>query len=204
LGVEDDAMVAARTIGTLIVTILFFGYVFAANVYLQMMYFNKGKAAGPAVPITQHIQQITRTITQYMQIATMIVIAAIAVNIAIKSRRILGIIPFKDVQRHLLLLGPTGSGKTTIAKKVIDMAVKRGIKVTILDWKAGSRAFHCGLPRPVKQPVGHLYVSHRRVLKARLDPPREASMLTMLGALRSSVKSTSGMSAEETRLKRPW
>jgi ABC-type Mn2+/Zn2+ transport system ATPase subunit len=76
----------------------------------------------------------------------MIVIAAIAVNIAIKSRRILGIIPFKDVQRHLLLLGPTGSGKTTIAKKVIDMAVKRGIKVTILDWKAGSRAFHCGRP----------------------------------------------------------
>jgi ABC-type molybdenum transport system ATPase subunit/photorepair protein PhrA len=155
-------MVAARTIGTLIVIILFFGYVFAANVHVQMTYFNRGKNAGPAVPI---MQQITQTLTQYMQIAAILVIALTAVNTAIKSRRILGIIPFKDVQRHLLVLGPTGSGKTTIAKKVIDMAVKRGIKVTILDWKVGSRAFHCGRPRPVKQPVGHLYVSLRRVLK---------------------------------------
>jgi len=158
-------MVAARTIGTLILTILFFGYIFATNVHVQMIYFNRGKNAGPAVPIMQQIQQITQTLTQYMQTAAIIVTVLTAVNTAIKSRRILGIIPFKDVQRHLLVLGPTGSGKTTIAKKVIDMAVKRGIKVTILDWKVGSRAFHCGRPRPVKQPVGHLYVSHRRVLK---------------------------------------
>jgi ATP-dependent protease Clp ATPase subunit len=131
----------ARTVGTLAVIVGFLIYVMAANIYVSETYFGKGKSAGPAVPITQQIQQIAQTITQYMQIGTMIVIAAIAVNIAIKSRRILGIIPFKDVQRHLLLLGPTGSGKTTIAKKVIDMAVKRGIKVTILDWKAGSRGF---------------------------------------------------------------
>jgi hypothetical protein len=132
LGVEDAAMVAARTIGTLIVTILFFGYVFAANVYLQMTYFNRGKNAGPAVPITQ---QITQTITQYMQTAAIIVIALIGVNTAVKSRRILGIISFKDVQRHLLLLGPTGAGKTTIAKDIIKRAVGKGVKVTILDWK---------------------------------------------------------------------
>jgi ABC-type molybdenum transport system ATPase subunit/photorepair protein PhrA len=150
-----------RAVATLAVIVGFLIYVYAANVYVAQTYFGKGKSAGPAVlnNAADH-STIAQTITQYMQIATMIVIAAIAVNIAIKSRRILGIIPFKDVQRHLLLLGPTGSGKTTIAKKVIDMAVKRGIKVTILDWKAGSRAFHCGRPRPVKQPVGHLYVSH--------------------------------------------
>jgi len=152
-------MVAARTIGTLIVIIGFFVYVYAANVYVAQTYF-KGKSAGPAASIHETIKNVTQTITQYTQIATMIVIAAIVVNIAIKSRRILGIIPFKDVQRHLLLLGPTGSGKTTIAKKVIDMAVKRGIKVTILDWKAGSRGFPLWPTRPVKQPVGHLYVSH--------------------------------------------
>jgi hypothetical protein len=128
-------MVSARTIGTLIVIIMFFGYVFAANVYVQMTYFNRGNNAGPAVPITQQIQQITQTMTQYMQTAAIIVIALIAVNTVIKSRRILGIIPFKDVQRHLLLLGPTGAGKTTIAKKVIEMAIKRNVKVTILDWK---------------------------------------------------------------------
>jgi len=128
----------ARTLGTLAVIIGFFIYIMAANIYVSETYFNRGKSAGPAASIQETIKNVTQTITRYMQIATMIVIAAIAVNIAIKSRRILGIIPFKDVQRHLLLLGPTGSGKTTIAKKVIDMAVKRGIKVTILDWKAGS------------------------------------------------------------------
>jgi GTPase SAR1 family protein len=125
-------MVAARTIGTLIVIIMFFGYIFAANVYVQMTYFNRRSNAGPAVPITQ---QITQTVTQYMQTAAIIVIAVIAVNTVIKSRRILGIIPFKDIQRHLLLLGPTGAGKTTIAKKLIEMAIKRDVKVTILDWK---------------------------------------------------------------------
>jgi ABC-type cobalamin/Fe3+-siderophores transport system ATPase subunit len=125
-------MVAARTIGTLIVIIMFFGYIFAANVYVQMTYFNRRSNAGPAVPITQ---QITQTVTQYMQTAAIIVIAVIAVNTVIKSRRILGIIPFKDIQRHLLLLGPTGAGKTTIAKKVIEMAIKRDVRVTILDWK---------------------------------------------------------------------
>jgi GTPase SAR1 family protein len=128
-------MVSARTIGMLMVIIMFFGYVFAANVYLQMTYFNRGNNAGPAVPITQQIQQFTQTMTQYMQTAAIIVIAVIAVNTVIKSRRILGIIPFKDIQRHLLLLGPTGAGKTTIAKKLIEMAIKRDVKVTILDWK---------------------------------------------------------------------
>jgi hypothetical protein len=125
-------MVSARTIGTLIVIIMFFGYIFVANVYVQMTYFNRRSNAGPAVPITQ---QITQTVTQYMQTAAIIVIALIAVNTVIKSRRILGIIPFKDIQRHLLLLGPTGAGKTTIAKKVIEVAVRRNVKVTILDWK---------------------------------------------------------------------
>jgi energy-coupling factor transporter ATP-binding protein EcfA2 len=125
-------MVAARTIGTLIVIIMFFGYIFAANVHVQMTYFNRRSNAGPAVPITQ---QITQTVTQYMQTAAIIVIAVIAVNTVIKSRRILGIIPFKDIQRHLLLLGPTGAGKTTIAKKLIEMAIKRDVKVSILDWK---------------------------------------------------------------------
>jgi heme/copper-type cytochrome/quinol oxidase subunit 2 len=132
LGVEDVAMVAARTIGTLIVIIGFFVYVYAANVYAAQTYFGKGKAAGPAVP---NMLEITKTITQIVQVAVIIVIAVVVINATIRSRRLLGTIPFKDIQRHLLLLGPTGAGKTTIAKKVIAMAVSRRVKVTILDWK---------------------------------------------------------------------
>jgi GTPase SAR1 family protein len=125
----------ARTIGTLIVIIGFFIYIYAANVYVAQTYFNRGKSAGTAVPFTQQIQQITQTITQYMQIAVIAVLALVTVNIVLKSRKILGVIPFKDVQRHLLLLGPTGAGKTTIAKDIIRRAVGKGVKVTILDWK---------------------------------------------------------------------
>ena len=132
MGVEDVAMVAARTIGTLIVIIGFFVYVYAANVYAAQTYFGKGKAAGPAVP---NMLEITKTITQIVQVAVIIVIAVVVINATIRSRRLLGTIPFKDIQRHLLLLGPTGAGKTTIAKKVIAMAVSRRVKVTILDWK---------------------------------------------------------------------
>jgi polynucleotide 5'-kinase involved in rRNA processing len=128
----------ARTLATLAVIIGFFIYIMAANVYLaQNFNFNRGKSAGPAASIQETIKNVTQTITQYMQVAVVIIIAVIAVRMAIRATRILGVIPLKDVQRHLLLLGPTGAGKTTIAKDVIRRAVGKGVKVTILDWKAG-------------------------------------------------------------------
>jgi GTPase SAR1 family protein len=127
--------VLGRAVATLAVIVGLLIYVYAANVYVAQTYFGSGKAAGPAVPIMQQIQQITPTITQYMQTAAIIVIAVIAVNTVIKSRRILGIIPFKDIQRHLMILGSTGSGKTTIAKDIVRRAVGENVKVTILDWK---------------------------------------------------------------------
>ncbi len=129
-------MVAARTIGTLIVIAMFLGYVYAANVYVQTTYFRRYNA-GPAVPIQETFREVARTINDYLQVAAIIVVAMIVVNIAVKSRRILGIIPFKDVQRHLLLLGPTGAGKTMIAKDIVRRAVGKNVKVTVLDWKAG-------------------------------------------------------------------
>jgi hypothetical protein len=124
----------ARTVGTLAVIVGFLIYVYAANVYVAQTYF-KGKSAGPAASIQETIKNVTQTITRYMQVAVVIVIAVIAVRMVIRATRILGVIPFKDVQRHLLLLGPTGAGKTTIAKDVIRRAVGKGVKVTILDWK---------------------------------------------------------------------
>jgi hypothetical protein len=120
----------ARTVGTLAVIVGFLIYVYAANVYVAQTYF-KGKSAGPAASIQETIKNVTQTITQYMQIAVVIVIAVIAVRMVIRATRILGVIPLKDVQRHLLLFGPTGAGKTTIIRR----AVGKGVKVTILDWK---------------------------------------------------------------------
>jgi hypothetical protein len=126
--------VLGRAVATLAVIVGFLIYVYAANVYVAQTYF-KGKSVGPAASIQETIKNVTQTITQYMQIAVVIVIAVIAVWMVIRATRILGVIPLKDVQRHLLLLGPTGAGKTTVAKDVIRRAVGKGVKVTILDWK---------------------------------------------------------------------
>jgi polynucleotide 5'-kinase involved in rRNA processing len=127
----------ARTVGTLAVIVGFLIYVYAANVYVAQTYFGKGKSAGPAASIQETIKNVTQTITRYVQVAVVIVIAVIAVRMVIRATRILGVIPLKDVQRHLLLLGPTGAGKTTIAKDIIRRAVGKGVKITVLDWKAG-------------------------------------------------------------------
>jgi len=77
-------------------------------------------------------------------ITTSIMVAAIAVpSLAvaavilaiIRGRRLLGVIRFRDLQRHVLIFGPTGSGKTSTAFKAIELALKNGVPVVIMDWK---------------------------------------------------------------------
>jgi len=70
-------------------------------------------------------------------IATLLIVLLIATTVValLRSKRAFGIVPIPELMRHAVVVGPTGSGKTTIAKKITDMAVKRGIRVTILDWK---------------------------------------------------------------------
>jgi DNA helicase HerA-like ATPase len=71
-------------------------------------------------------------ITTILLVIMMIAITAMAV---LRAQRLLGIIPVKELRRHVLIVGPTGSGKTTIAKRIVEMAAKRNVRVTILDWK---------------------------------------------------------------------
>ncbi|MEM1952220.1 MAG: hypothetical protein QW299_02690 [Candidatus Caldarchaeum sp.] len=66
----------------------------------------------------------------------LILVAVLLTKAVIASRRLLGIVPFKDFQKHLLVLGPTRSGKTNTSKQAISMTPKRTVQVVILDWKA--------------------------------------------------------------------
>jgi energy-coupling factor transporter ATP-binding protein EcfA2 len=70
-----------------------------------------------------------------ISIVLFIMIIAITAMAVLRAQRLLGIIPLKELRRHALVVGPTGSGKTTIAKKISEMAVKRNVRVTIIDWK---------------------------------------------------------------------
>jgi GTPase SAR1 family protein len=56
----------------------------------------------------------------------------------IKARKLFGLIPMSELVRHMVVLGPTGSGKTSAAKAIIDKVLRSAkptVKVTILDWK---------------------------------------------------------------------
>ena len=62
-------------------------------------------------------------------------VAATTVLVVLRARRLLGVIPFSELRRHLIIFGPTGSGKTTIALRAVKLAVDRGVKVVVVDWK---------------------------------------------------------------------
>jgi len=53
----------------------------------------------------------------------------------IARRRLLGTISVKDFQKHVLLFGPTGSGKTSTALKAIELSLKNDTPVEVIDWK---------------------------------------------------------------------
>ena len=59
----------------------------------------------------------------------------IALRIYWDRTRLFGVIRVEDFQRHLLLFGPTGSGKTSTALKAVERGLRRGIPAEILDWK---------------------------------------------------------------------
>jgi hypothetical protein len=127
----------ARAVITLVLVTVLIGYTLIAayNVQQQLIAHGIIKKTETQKPLANVLEGIQRTASIAGPALAIATITAVAMLTVIRSRRILGIIPFKDVQRHLLLLGPTGAGKTTIAKKVIEMAVRRNVKVTILDWK---------------------------------------------------------------------
>jgi energy-coupling factor transporter ATP-binding protein EcfA2 len=85
-------------------------------------------------PLTIQINpEIIAGAVSLMLLATTTTIMVVAV---IRSRRLLGIIPLQELRRHMVLLGPTGSGKTTVAKAIIAKTLEKSPATTvIIDWK---------------------------------------------------------------------
>ena len=75
-----------------------------------------------------------------MLLTTTIVIVVLVVNV-LRSRKIFGLIPLGDLVRHVVILGPTGSGKTTVAKAIIEAIIEKALRsgsaeqVVVIDWK---------------------------------------------------------------------
>jgi energy-coupling factor transporter ATP-binding protein EcfA2 len=68
-------------------------------------------------------------------ILTLTLISVLILTV-IRARKLFGLIPVKDLTRHLVLLGPTGSGKTTVAKAIANKVLtKDNVSLTVIDWK---------------------------------------------------------------------
>jgi energy-coupling factor transporter ATP-binding protein EcfA2 len=67
------------------------------------------------------------------------IISALAfatVSAILRSRKIFGLIPIEDLKRHVVVLGPTGSGKTTVAKVIANKVLtKDNVSLIVIDWK---------------------------------------------------------------------
>ncbi|MEM4298325.1 MAG: DUF87 domain-containing protein [Nitrososphaerota archaeon] len=126
-----------RIVATLIVIVVFIGIAYYAASTVQQRLYERGIVGEkPMLDIRALTSQITYWLSIGFAAAFLITIAVVSVKAIISSRRLLRVIPFKDFQKHLLVLGPTGSGKTNTAKQAINMALSKGVEVVVLDWKA--------------------------------------------------------------------
>ncbi|MEM1967335.1 MAG: DUF87 domain-containing protein [Candidatus Caldarchaeum sp.] len=125
----------ARVFVTLIIIFGFMAYAYVAALNAATQLYNRGilKTPPPALINVADLTWGSIMVVSAIVVITLIISLAMAIS---RSRRLLGIIPVNDFRRHLLLLGPTGSGKTNAAKKAISLAIRRGVKVIVIDWKA--------------------------------------------------------------------
>jgi energy-coupling factor transporter ATP-binding protein EcfA2 len=85
----------------------------------------------------------TSMIQPLIALILVLVLTFVAISAILRSRKLFGIIPPTELARHAILLGPTGSGKTSVAKTIIGIllrSTKPTVKVTILDWKGEYRS----------------------------------------------------------------
>ncbi len=84
----------------------------------------------------QHLfQRMFETISIAMVPIVLATATLIAWRIYRERTRLLGIIKAPSFNGHLLFFGPTGSGKTSTALRAIELSLREGIDVVVIDWK---------------------------------------------------------------------
>jgi len=121
-----------------ILIIVFIGFIsYAADVQRQKIAQLLGKTV--TATKTKNVELILNRVYGVALQLTVIILPAIAVVAVVRSLsargRLLGVVKFDDLQRHVLLFGPTGSGKTSTALRAIELSLEKGVPVEVLDWK---------------------------------------------------------------------
>jgi DNA segregation ATPase FtsK/SpoIIIE-like protein len=90
--------------------------------------------------VKEPLPSLTTLLPTIQPVLVLLVISVLiftTISAVLKSRRLFGIIPMTELNRHLVVLGPTGSGKTTVAKAIIAKTITTSpqTKIVIIDWK---------------------------------------------------------------------
>jgi len=95
-----------------------------------------GKAQTQMPSIYESLQAMLPTLTSWSIVSIVLAVSTMmAYRLLILRRRLLETIKPRDFVKHILLFGPTGSGKTSTAVRAIELALKRGAETVIIDWK---------------------------------------------------------------------
>jgi hypothetical protein len=89
------------------------------------------------------LQKMQSTIQSWMPVVTALsvlasilaVVTIVAYRLYIARTRLLSTIKPRDFLRHILVFGPTGSGKTSTAMRATELALKKDAGIIIIDWK---------------------------------------------------------------------
>ena len=124
----------------LVIALIMVG-MYGASMSIQRLQERFGGKSKPQEPtpfsnIYQTIQSWMPTVTVWSIVAIVLTVASIIIYKAYVARgRLLETIKPRDFPRHILLFGPTGSGKTSTAVKATELAIRKSSDIIIIDWK---------------------------------------------------------------------
>ena len=121
-----------------ILIIIFIGFInYTTEVQKQKIAELLGKTV--TVTATKTGEPVLNRVYGFALQLTAIILPVVAVTAVVRGLsargRLLGTIKFRDLQRHVLLFGPTGSGKTSTALRAIELSIRNRVPVEVLDWK---------------------------------------------------------------------
>jgi len=124
----------AASLVILLIAVMAYGINYATMRMLEKL--GRKPQEAPASSIQAALNIWTPRIVAWGAAAALLAgVAATMYKVYVSRTRLLETVKPADMTRHILLFGPTGSGKTSTAMRAVELALRRGADVVIVDWK---------------------------------------------------------------------
>jgi hypothetical protein len=129
----------------LFLLVMMYGINYSLSRWEQKILGKKTEEPSPLQSIQSTIKSWTPIITTWSITASVLIAAImIAYRSYVARTRLLSVIKPRDFIKHVLVFGPTGSGKTSTSMKAIELALKNGSEAVIIDWKGEYASYFNG------------------------------------------------------------